>query len=398
MNETQSPTPWPFDASSNDTTTSPSDNSTTLPFPENKNLLSEGARITGLVFMALSIVPAVGLGIWVVAKRQDSVVKAMQPIFLLLLCVGTIISDCAVVPLGVTDENTSMDDIEGVCLAAPWLTHLGGVVVLSALFSKLWRVNLIFHAEGFQRKVVTVVDVLKPFGILLGLNLVLLIVISTVDPPTWVREPIDESNPYSTVGYCTYDGWGLLAEFLLGIINFVALIMLCVQAYRARDIKSEFSEARGVALALFSWLQALIITVPALSLLEADEPDAVYMLNVMSSVIPSWSILFFVFAPLIMHQRARSRGNHTAASTVYPQQQMQHAGRTRISGLDCDPRMIGTTINATQPQTPTVEDPTNHEHAAVVSNLETEVQALRSRIAELEGDPRIQPPERQDKQ
>ena len=369
-----------------------SDNSTNVQFPENKNLLSEGARITGLVFMALSIFPGFALAIWVVVKRKDSVVKAMQPIFLLLLCLGTMMSDLAIIPLGATDANTSMEDLDRVCLAAPWLSNIGGVVLLSALFSKLWRVNLIFHAEGFQRKVVTVVDVLKPFGILLGLNVVLLIVITTVDPPTWVREPIDENNPYSTVGSCTYDDWGFLAAFLLALINLVALIMLCIQAYRARDIKSEFSEARGVALALFSWLQALIITVPALSLLGPDESDAVYMLNVMQSVIPSWSMLFFVFTPIIMHQRARSRGNRTTASSVYPQHEMQH-GRTRISGLDCDPRMIGTNITAAQPHTPSLEDQSNNEHIAVVSNLETEVQALRSRIEELERDPRLQIPE-----
>ena len=90
--------------------------------------------------------------------------------------------------------------------------------------------------------------------------------------------------------------------------------------------------------------------------------------------------------------RAKKKGNSMTASLVYPQHKMQH-GRTQISGLDCDPRMIGTNITAAQPQTPSLEDQSNNEHIAAVANLETEVQALWSRIEELERHPRLQIPE-----
>ena len=356
--------------------------------PENRNLLSESVRVTGMVFMSISLIQAIGLAFWVLWYRRDPVVKAMQPLFLFLLCFGTIITNFGIVPLGANDDNTT--NIEGACLATDWLLNTGNVITLSALFSKLWRVNQIFHAEGFQRKVVTVWDVLKPFGILLALNLLFLIVLSTVEPPFWEREPIDDKNPHSTYGYCNYEGWGILMQVLLGLTNFIPLVILCVQAYRARDIRSEFSEARGVALALFSWLQAIIITVPVAAVLGEENTDAFHMLGVMQNVVPSWSMLFFIFFPLISHQRQRSRRG--SSSTGHGSSGQPTLTRTHITGLECDTRMIGTTISTVTTPPPGGGPGSDHhqdENGATISKLETEVQALRARVAELEGDPRL---------
>jgi len=87
-----------------------------------------------------------------------------------------------------------------------------------------------------------------------------------------------------------------------------------VQAYRARDVRSEFSEARGVALALFSWVQIWIIAAPTRALLEAEaEPlqTIIYALDVLVAFMTNLSLLLFIFVPLINHQRKFRREGGT---------------------------------------------------------------------------------------
>ena len=106
---------------------------------EEKNLLDDWARIVGLVLMAIVALLALALAGWVYWNRESSVVKAMQPIFLFMLCFGTLIQICTLVPLGMDDENTP--NVDAACTAYIWLNGLGSTFILSALFSKLWRVN-----------------------------------------------------------------------------------------------------------------------------------------------------------------------------------------------------------------------------------------------------------------
>jgi len=91
-------------------------------------------------------------------------------------------------------------------------------------------------------------------------------------------------------------------------------VTLCVQAYRARDVREEFSEARGVALALFSWLQIFIIAVPIEGLLTEETPlplTIIYALSVLVDFMRNMSLLLFIFFPLILHQRKFRREGGT---------------------------------------------------------------------------------------
>lgn len=133
-------------------------------------------------------------------------------------------------------------------------------------------------------------------------------------------------------------------------------VILCVQAYRARDVRSEFSEARGVALALFSWLQIMIIAAPIQGLLEAEAepfPTILYALEVLTAFMANMVLLLFIFVPLVYHQRKfRREGgtmnvhritgveggpeNSTGASQIGDLRSVEelHNARNRISELE----------------------------------------------------------------
>ncbi|CAB9520281.1 Gamma-aminobutyric acid (GABA) B receptor [Seminavis robusta] len=351
------------------------------------NVITEAVRIGGLFFMSICITLSFGFAAWVIYNRAAPTVKMMQPQFLLMLCFGTTLTSFTIYPMGANDLNT--DHINAACLSWPWLSYMGNTITFSALFSKLMRVNEIFHAQGFQRKVVTAKDVLLPFVTLVVINLTLLIIMSVLDPNKWKRVPVSEDDPLNTIGYCDYETWvGNLMVGLLDLVNFVALIILCIQAYRARDIKSDFSEARGVALALFCWLQSSLIVTPTQWILDPTQIDTRYTLNVMQLFVNAMSLLLFIFCPLIAHHRHRVKYGGS----------QKH---TRISGLDLE---IGSTAakrtSADTPQMPghhrdSAGDQQHHDgrnspisttpmQHPNIPEMVLELQALRARVADLQ--------------
>ena len=329
----------------------------------NLNLLNENLRWIGLGLMTVCLLLTLALAGWVYRHRKAPVVQAMQPVFLIMLCAGNIITNFTIVPLSVDDSMTSSQQhLDAACQALPWLTSMGRTLILSALFSKLWRVNQIFHTQGFQRKVITAKEMMWPFAILLSLNLCTVITSTVFDPRHWVREPVHEDNNNynnnynnNTVGYCRYDTWvGICMDVVRGCINFGALVILCVQAYRARDIRSEFSEARGVALALFGNAQAVFLAWPTLWLLHGDNGktnvNAQYLMEVLLEVTTSVPMLLFIFGPLIAHHRQyRQRlcvrsslvGNGPRVSGIaLPNATGSGAGTMSVASSDGGPDML----------------------------------------------------------
>jgi len=106
-------------------------------------------------------VTSIGFACWVAYNRTIRVVKASQPIFLIIICTGTLLMGGGIYPLGIDDEIASIQGCNIACMASPWLFGLGFSCSFSALFAKTLRVNKLFGAaNSFQRIKVTVKDVM----------------------------------------------------------------------------------------------------------------------------------------------------------------------------------------------------------------------------------------------
>ena len=110
-----------------------------------------------------------------------------------------------------------------------------------------------------------------------------------VDPLVWVRT--EPNDAHESQGYCQgNNGSHVIFEGLIGVVNLVALVMANVQAYRARNICSEFSDSFSVMMTMLSLLQALIIGIPILILVQ-DNHVATYFI---------WSGLIFVITTAVL--------------------------------------------------------------------------------------------------
>ena len=183
-------------------------------------------------------------------------------------------------------------------------------------------------AGAFKRLKLRSRDVLRPFVVIFGLNLLFLSLWTAVDPLVWSREM---DGPYSSYGFCEAkgDAW---AYFLVGLVlvNFGALSAALVQAYKARNLSDEFSESSYIGFALISLLQALLLGLP-ISVLVGDNPSARMFAFSGILFVMSMSLLTLIFIPKIGHVRkTKQRSTETSKSKSSSDSGM------RIRGLGAD--------------------------------------------------------------
>lgn len=244
------------------------------------------------------MVLSLGFAGWVAVNRNNVVVKISQPFFLYIIICGVSILASAIFPLGVDDSIASDAGCDVACATIPWLVSIGFSFIFAALFSKLWRINQVFAAvRTMKRVVIKEKDVLKPFASLMIANVVLLLAWTLMDPLQWERVQTDEWNSY---GRCAASGKASIIFFsLLGVLNFIALILANVQAYMARSIRDELAESKFIGLTTLSMMQISIVAVPLLVIVN-NNPSASFFVWTGAIFIICTSVLLLIFVPKVM--------------------------------------------------------------------------------------------------
>ncbi|KAL7530985.1 hypothetical protein ACHAXR_003784 [Thalassiosira sp. AJA248-18] len=281
--------------------------------------------ILGYVLCAIVCTLSIGFGIFAMFERAHPIIRKSQPLFLLMVCIGSLIMGMAILPMSMDDEHYSERGCSIACMAVPWLISIGFVTMFSALFSKVWRVNQIFNNPNrFRRIKVTEKDVIRPFAFLLAVNLVILICWTVINPLTFERKASSGTDHWnrsqkSFYGSCVSSadakGGSLPYLIILTIVNFAAMIIANIQAYQARNIHVEFSESRYIALATASVLQAFIFGVPLVALIKED-PQANYIAMSMLIFIACTAVLLLLFVPKILYLKEYNAKKAAKGSTT----------------------------------------------------------------------------------
>mmetsp|Transcript_7877 Transcript_7877/g.17476 ORF Transcript_7877/g.17476 Transcript_7877/m.17476 type:complete len:254 (+) Transcript_7877:2740-3501(+) len=109
-----------------------------------------------------------------------------------------------------------------------------------------------------------------------------------------------DDKKWNTYGTCQSDNsFGQACAILVILLNFFALLAACHQAYKARELNSEFSESKNIGIALYSWLQLLVVSVPVLFVTTDDNVEARYFLQVGIIFAVCMTMLTCLFAPLL---------------------------------------------------------------------------------------------------
>jgi ABC-type sugar transport system substrate-binding protein len=114
-----------------------------------------GLAVVGYVLFGLVTLTAIGFIGWTYQSRKLQVVKASQPIFLIMVALGVLIMASSIIPLSF-DDSTGHLGSTGICMSIPWLCFMGFSITFAALYSKTKRINEIMRSsESFIRVKVT---------------------------------------------------------------------------------------------------------------------------------------------------------------------------------------------------------------------------------------------------
>jgi gamma-aminobutyric acid type B receptor len=205
--------------------------------PPPQNYLSSSVRGVGFAVMALALLTSAATILWVFSHRNHRVVKAAQPYFMYVICLGAGVSISAVLPLSFDEgKGWSVRQLGSACMAVPWLFCSGYLITYGALFSKLWRINRVLQ---LRRQAIMIKQVVWPFLVLLAIALLILGLWTGLDPMEWVREETNKVTGES-IGQCQSNN---MEAFVIPLI-FVMLIPTSLTAYMAwctKDVDEEFS-------------------------------------------------------------------------------------------------------------------------------------------------------------
>ena len=291
------------------------------PLDHDLNLITPAVRIFGLLLSGAVMFVSLFWISWTLMHRTKDVVKASQPIFLCQICIGTFIIASAVIPMGM-QEPTSRHGLDVACMATPWLISVGFVTTFSALFTKTWRLNRLFHSSrNFRRVVIRPKDVVLPFVILMIVNCSIMLAWTLHAPLIWERQQIANYDKYGrhveSVGWCVPSNTqNTTAIYLVLVvaINISVLVFANYQAYIARNIPSEFSESTYIAVAMGSLLEIFIIGIPLLFMSSSD-PSISYLIRSILATVTSLSALFPIFLPKYIRRNINKR-YHDAVVTA----------------------------------------------------------------------------------
>mmetsp|Transcript_38979 Transcript_38979/g.94249 ORF Transcript_38979/g.94249 Transcript_38979/m.94249 type:complete len:675 (+) Transcript_38979:2169-4193(+) len=241
-------------------------------------------KYIGLVCFGIVAVGVLACIVWILANRNSIVVKASQPYFLVLTAVGVLVLGSTLIPLSFDDNGEGITEsyAKGICMSIPWLGFSGFSMTFSAMFAKTWRVNQFFNAKNAMARRIRVKerDVLIPLLVIFTLNTIVLICWTLIDPLMYVRTFSDGTDLWNreiaSIGRCLSEDGSLPYLVSLGLINFVVLGIACWQAYEARDISSEFAEAKYIATTVFSLAQGFITGLPIVAV-TTDHPETFYL-------------------------------------------------------------------------------------------------------------------------
>jgi hypothetical protein len=113
------------------------------PLPEeNLNLVSDGVRSICWILSGSLILFSIYCIVRTIRRRKTPIVRASQPIFLVMLCTGTFLMACSIIPTTL-QEPVSQQVLDVACMLDMYLFSIGFSTTFAALFSKTWRINIV---------------------------------------------------------------------------------------------------------------------------------------------------------------------------------------------------------------------------------------------------------------
>ena len=308
-------------------------------------MVPSGILVIGYTVVALVYTLAIGFAIWTIRHRQDPVVRIGQVEFLLLICLGPIISSSSIVlfgfQAGTLDDETAANR---ACTALPFLYTTGWILQYGSLSAKAYRLYYTMKAAANVHSggIVTATQMYRILFMLLLLNWSIVIPWTIVDPLSWERQSKGRQVDVET-GVVTYESYGRCSSEHMGAwvgstlaLHVAVMIITNYLFYKVRNVSDRYQESKYVAMASAYACEFLIVGVPILVAVGENAAEAYYIVLVCIVGLSDLGTLLMIFVPKVAFARRGLPVGETVGQSIYKKKNSRQRG-TSLGGGDSVP-------------------------------------------------------------
>lgn len=102
-----------------------------------RNYVGNAERAIGYTLMSIVMVSCIATWVWLAVNAEERVVRSSQPIFLIMVSLGSFIMALTIYPMGMEETTLATENaLDMACQAVPWVYMSGAIIAFAALFAK----------------------------------------------------------------------------------------------------------------------------------------------------------------------------------------------------------------------------------------------------------------------
>ena len=179
-------------------------------------------------------------------SREERVIRRSQPIFIYCFISGAILLNLTIIVF--IGPNT-----DALCMMRPWFVNVASTIMFAPLVMKLNRVDLLFNNPKMKKVKVTDTMVVIQVCMILAVDIVILILWSSIQTPKMITTSVRYSSVYQPISdYTCSTGISQPFEIIMVIWKVLLLAFGVSKAISCWKIPSDISEAKHFAIAIYN--------------------------------------------------------------------------------------------------------------------------------------------------
>jgi len=272
-----------------------------------ENLISKTARTIVIIVATLIVILVSFFVFWTFWNRDLPVMRASQPIYLVFIGIGLIISTCSTYFPGWDQRHLSAEALSILCNAFVWFLSIGLTITTLGFIAKLYIIIRVFkHAErnsscsSRRQKRSNNIVILVIVSVIL-MNILLLSLWTALSPLAFKRVPISfddfgQVTEAESECHTSEDKALMVVVVVFHILQYVAgAVLTC----KARLIPGDFQESKGITISFFIQIQLIILATPVILAIEGQDPTTNYCVIALLIFLINTTIAIILFGPKI---------------------------------------------------------------------------------------------------
>ncbi|XP_019613608.1 PREDICTED: gamma-aminobutyric acid type B receptor subunit 2-like [Branchiostoma belcheri] len=311
--------------------------------PRDKTLrVEELRRVPLALYLMISVMAMLGVFMAIVflffniKYRNQRFVKMSSPYLNTLIIVGCILIYLFVCLLGLDGALISETTFEVLCTVRTWMLTVGFTLAFGAMFSKTWRVHVIFTNTKMKKMAIKDVKLFGIVAVLLLMDIVILTTWQVVDPltrglQTFPAEPGREVTVVPVLEHCDSNNFTLWLAVIF-VYKGLLLIFGCFLAWETRHVNiPALNDSKYIGMSVYNVVIMCVIGA-GISFVIKDRQNEAFVLTSLFIILCTTITLCLVFVPKLVTMRNMAAEERTKFKCMLTR-------RSGSKGTDSDKQM-----------------------------------------------------------